>query len=84
MFHIIWAILFIIKLWCSLTKLMFIANSDAARVPSALGQEIFLCPSQQKLQSLKWKIHAKSAKEAKAEHTYILVIFSSLRGNKTH
>jgi len=35
------------------------AGSGVARVPCALGQEIFLPPCQQKVQSLKWKLLAK-------------------------
>jgi len=42
--------------------------SGVARVPCALGQEIFLRPPQKKLRTLKRKIGAKSEKEAKAEH----------------
>jgi len=37
-------------------------GSSVARVPCTLGQEIFLSPYQQKLQSLKWKIAAKILK----------------------
>jgi len=37
-------------------------NSGVATVPCALGQEIFLRPCQQKLQSLKLKIAAKISK----------------------
>jgi len=39
--------------------------SGVARIPCALGQEIFLRPRQQKLQSLKRKISAKVGKKQK-------------------
>jgi len=57
-------------------------SGGVARVPCALGQEVFLRPPQQKLRRLKRKIGAKSAKEAKAEH--YCSYFSSLRSNKAH
>jgi len=40
-------------------------SSGVDKVPCALGQEIFLRPRQQKLQSLKWKIGAKVWKKQK-------------------
>jgi len=50
-----------------------------ARVPTARGKKIFLCPHQQKLQSLKWKNRHESAEKAKSKHLLCVtsVIFRS-------
>jgi len=44
------------------------SGSGVARVPCALGQEIFLRPPSTKLTEFELKNKCKSAKEAKAEH----------------
>jgi len=43
-------------------------GSGVARVPCALGQEIFLRPPSTKLTEFELKSRCKSAEEAKAEH----------------
>jgi len=51
------------------------ATSGVARIPCALGQEIFLRPPSTKLTEFKLKNWCKSTEEAKAE--YLLQLFVS-------
>jgi len=43
-------------------------SSGVARVPCALGQEIFLCSPSTKLTEFELKNRCKNVKEAKAKH----------------
>jgi len=47
--------------------MLIVEARGVARVPCTLGQEIFLHPCEQKLQTLEVKNRCKSAEEAKAE-----------------
>jgi len=51
----------------------FAAGSVLARVTCARGQKMWLCPHQQKLQSLNWKIDAKSRKKQKLAQIFLVV-----------
>jgi len=63
------------RLWSS--------DSGVARVPCALGQEIFLRPPSTKPAEFEVKIKYKSAEEAKAKHL-LGVILLFFEGNETH
>jgi len=62
--------------------LLLYVFSGVARVPCALGQEIFLRPRQQKLQRLKLKKVRKCGRSK--NRTFSVVILSVFEGNKTH
>jgi len=54
--------------YCSYRDFLGNMISDVARVPCALGQEIFLRPLSTKTTEFEVKIGCKSADEAEAEH----------------
>jgi len=60
------------EIWCYMFKIAFLGaflyTSGLARVPCALGQEIFLRPPSTKTTKFEVKNSCKSAEEAKIEH----------------